>query len=264
MFSKFASGALAALAFVAISNSASAAINLTNGTLFRADETGTNQNTTNGGTTVSRGGWTTVLGQQNIAGNYGAQLFLATTADPAAGDFFAPATSVSAGLQEGANTFYFWADGDDTQGGDKGFGLNLWFDGAAASQVAISAFAPTPGASFAANGSTGCTAAYSLACIAGSGTLSFVVGASTVTLTDFRIQGLGGGQGGEDRVYHDNVNGFTPPAHSNGVNDTYGYFVLNVTTSDTAPVPEPTSWALMIAGFGLAGTALRTRRRALA
>jgi len=27
-------------------------------------------------------------------------------------------------------------------------------------------------------------------------------------------------------------------------------------------VPEPASWALMIAGFGLAGTALRTRRRA--
>ena len=34
----------------------------------------------------------------------------------------------------------------------------------------------------------------------------------------------------------------------------------------TAPVPEPMTWAMMIAGFGLAGTALRTRKqvRALA
>jgi hypothetical protein len=29
-----------------------------------------------------------------------------------------------------------------------------------------------------------------------------------------------------------------------------------------APVPEPAAWALMIAGFGLAGAALRSRRRA--
>jgi len=29
-----------------------------------------------------------------------------------------------------------------------------------------------------------------------------------------------------------------------------------------ASVPEPASWALMIAGFGLAGGALRRRRRA--
>jgi hypothetical protein len=32
-------------------------------------------------------------------------------------------------------------------------------------------------------------------------------------------------------------------------------------TNVTAPVPEPMTWALMIAGFGLAGTALRTRKR---
>jgi hypothetical protein len=31
-----------------------------------------------------------------------------------------------------------------------------------------------------------------------------------------------------------------------------------------AAVPEPTSWALMIAGFGLAGATLRARRRVLA
>jgi len=260
MLSKIACGAVVALAISAVAGSASASVSLSNGTLFRTDAGGTNQNTS--GSTVARGAWGTVLGQQNIPGNYGAQLFLATTATPSASDFFAPASSFSAGLQEGANTFYFWGDGDDLAGGTAAFGLNLWFDGAAASAVAISALAPTPGTTFSANSSSGCTAAYNFTCVAGSGALSFVVGDATITLTDFRILGVGNGSGGEDRVYHDNVNGYAPPAHGNGVNDTYGYFVLNVATTTTeTPVPEPATWALMITGFGLAGTALRTRRR---
>ena len=44
--------------------------------------------------------------------------------------------------------------------------------------------------------------------------------------------------------------------------------VLNATfvSSDdgTAPVPEPATWVMMIAGFGLVGATLRTRRRSLA
>lgn len=32
---------------------------------------------------------------------------------------------------------------------------------------------------------------------------------------------------------------------------------------DTTPIPEPTTWALLIAGFGLAGGALRRQRRPL-
>jgi hypothetical protein len=31
-----------------------------------------------------------------------------------------------------------------------------------------------------------------------------------------------------------------------------------------APTPEPAAWALMIGGFGLAGAAMRRRRRAAA
>jgi hypothetical protein len=42
-----------------------------------------------------------------------------------------------------------------------------------------------------------------------------------------------------------------------------GVEVTYVGPSAPGPVPEPTTWALMIAGFGLAGAALR-RRRALA
>lgn len=45
-----------------------------------------------------------------------------------------------------------------------------------------------------------------------------------------------------------------------------GNWVLdNLTyTTDVAAVPEPATWALMILGFGAAGAALRTSRRALA
>ena len=101
---------------------------------------------------------------------------------------------------------------------------------------------------------------HSFACTPGSGALSGVVGGSTVTLSALQILGVGAGGGGtEDRVYHDNVNGFTPPVRANGVTDTYGFFTITVSTPSGA-VPEPGAWALMIAGFGLAGAALRKRR----
>jgi hypothetical protein len=41
-----------------------------------------------------------------------------------------------------------------------------------------------------------------------------------------------------------------------------GVEVTYVDPSSPGPVPEPTTWALMIAGFGLAGAALRARRLA--
>ena len=46
---------------------------------------------------------------------------------------------------------------------------------------------------------------------------------------------------------------------------TNGQFgVDNFTFAETGGVPEPTSWALMIGGFGLTGAALRRRRSVLA
>jgi hypothetical protein len=41
-------------------------------------------------------------------------------------------------------------------------------------------------------------------------------------------------------------------------------FVSEIDFLGTAAVPEPGTWALMIAGFGLAGAALRRRRTVLA
>jgi hypothetical protein len=59
-------------------------------------------------------------------------------------------------------------------------------------------------------------------------------------------------------VYAGDVNGNAPFAFS-------GSATLTVTdTSLTGSVPEPMTWTLMIAGFGLAGVALRRRRAAFA
>lgn len=250
---------LAASALLGLAGQASAAVSVSNGALFRTDASGTNQNAT---TVVNRGGWTTQYQAQNTPGNYGAQLFFSTSATPSSGDFFAPDASgtFSFALAEGANTIYFWADGDDTAGGSDGFGLNLFFNGAAHDAPLLSALHLTPGSAFQANGSSGCTASYTLQCIAGANSLSGLVGGSTVTLTDFTLFGLGGGSGGEDRVYHDNVNGFTFPVHGNGVNDTYGSFTLQVRTPISA-APEPATWGLLILGFATVGGALRSRRR---
>jgi hypothetical protein len=48
-----------------------------------------------------------------------------------------------------------------------------------------------------------------------------------------------------------------------GVLDTSGAIVAFNVTAIAAAVPEPSSWALMISGFGLAGVALRRRRRVI-
>lgn len=53
-----------------------------------------------------------------------------------------------------------------------------------------------------------------------------------------------------------------PELTSVTVGATPGYFALdNIQYDAGGPVPEPAAWALMIAGFGLAGATLRVRRR---
>jgi hypothetical protein len=58
------------------------------------------------------------------------------------------------------------------------------------------------------------------------------------------------------------------------IDATDGYFAIttkatlgspsNVSTDGVSPVPEPASWAMMLAGFGVMGASLRYRRRASA
>ncbi len=234
-----------------------AASSLTNAALFDANASG--GNASGGGGSVTNGAWTTVLDYQNAPGNYAAELFLARIANPVSADFISPSAALNAALSEGANTFYFWADGDDPAGGTAGFGLNLFLDGATTTAPSISAFATVGGAPVTDN--AGCTSGYFLNCVTGAGTFTYVTGLTTITLTNYVVLGRGGGAGGEDRVASTNTAPFAFPTGPNGVNDTYGSFTLTVRTAEpTGGVPEPASWALMIAGFGLAGASLRRRR----
>ena len=61
---------------------------------------------------------------------------------------------------------------------------------------------------------------------------------------------------------------FVSIQRNTNVTETYSSAILTgvqvIASVKGGAVPEPASWALMIVGFGLAGSALRTRRRAMA
>jgi len=207
------------------------AATLTNGTLFRVDSTGTNLDTVSS-THVGHGVWSTLAGVQNIPGNYGGHLFLSTASNPGPNDFLALSTPLASVLSPGANTFYFFANSDDPLGGNYGFGMNLWLDGAAASNPSISVFTAVPGdgGSFGADGTAGCTGGFDDACYPGASTLSWLGAASTVTLTSFSVGAVGGATASATCV--DKVGGNnTAPTIVNmpdGICDTVGSFTLTV------------------------------------
>ena len=246
---------LAILASVTINSIQAAPTILSNATLFRGDATGNNLN---GGSTVFYGAWTTVRDQQNIPGNYGSQLFLAQTPNPTPANFLSPSAAVSIPLSPGANTLYFWGSGDDTRGGSATFGINLFFNGAGAVSPSLSAYTmPGAGQTVNANSSPH-TAGYDFGYTSGAGTLSFTDGSQIITLSSFEITGVGGAAAGPGNV--DLVNGvgnpttpFTPPAQPDGIADTYGRFVLTVTT-----VPEPST--TLLGAIGLLGMLSRRFR----
>ena len=223
---------------------------LTGATLFRGDASGNNLNGQGG--VVYFGAWTTVLDQQNIPGNYGGEFFLAQTPTPGPSNFLTPASAFSASLNPGANTFYFWADGDDTRGGSATFGLNLFFNNAGPVSPAISGYTiPGTGQTLNADSSPQ-TAGYNFVYTPGAGALSFTLGGQTVTLSSFVVDGVGGaaaGPGSVDLVNSINTMPFTPPPHPDGITDTYGSFTLTV-------IPEPSAlglFAVAALAFTVAG-----------
>jgi hypothetical protein len=161
---------------------------LTNETFFRVDSTGTNLNSSAGH--VNNGVWTTLPDAQNVPGNYVAHLFLATTANPGESDFLPEPRTFT--LAAGTNTFYYFADSDDQVGGSYGFGLNLWLNGATAGSPGISALAVPPGGAPMADATAGCSPAFDGTCTTSADSLSWTNAGTTVTLTSFSIDGIGG------------------------------------------------------------------------
>jgi hypothetical protein len=201
---------------------------LTGATLFRGDSTGTNQDT--GGTVADHGAWTTGLDVQNVPGNYAAELFISRVANPTSADFLTPG-QLSASLSAGANTFYFFANGDDLLGGSATFGLNLFINSASSTTPALSGYTiPGTGQTLTADSSS-TTPNIALAITPGAGTLSTSTTGATVALTSFIVQGVSGQGSTVDLVDSTNTTPFTPPAHPDGVPDTYGTFTITVTPS---------------------------------
>jgi hypothetical protein len=169
--------------------SAAGAPAATNVTLFRTDATGLNLMAS--GDHFSRGVWTTQLAAMNVPGNYVVHLFIAKVPNPAPTDFVALTGALSLPLAAGDNKFYFFADRDDTAGGDAGFGLNVWLAAAAAGSPTLSGFMAVPGGTLMADETTGCSPAYDGSCGVSAKALATGSG-TTVTLTSFVVGGVGG------------------------------------------------------------------------
>jgi hypothetical protein len=202
-------------------------VTLTGATFFRGNSTGANQGTS--GSVVNYGAWTTGLDVQNVPGNYAAEFFIAKVPNPAASQFLTPGNFASA-LTTGANTFYFFADGDDLNGGSQTFGINLFLNGAGVTSPALSGYTvPGTGQSLSADSSS-TTVGINLTVTPGAGALSVLEGATeTVSLSNFVVQGVSGQNSTVDLVNSTNTAPFSPPAHPDGVMDTYGTFTITVT-----------------------------------
>ena len=209
-----------------LGNQTAPTVTLTGLTFFRGDASGNNQNSS--GSVIDFGAWTSGLDVQNVPGNYGGELFISKVPNPTPADFLSPA-ALSLSLSAGDNKFYFWADGDDTRGGSSSFGLNVFLNSSSGTTPTLSGYSvPGTGQTLLAD-SAAVTPSLNFIVTPGAGKLSASVGTSgTVTLSAFQIQGVSGQGSTVDIVNSTNTVPFTPPAHADGVFDTYGTFTITV------------------------------------
>ncbi len=235
-----------------VSTAAEAQPTLNGMTLFRTNAAG-NANI-NGGPVFAAWRTSDGINGQNIA-----EFFVRNRADGDNTGLFASNTGpnlLQLPLVAGANTFWFYASGDDARNLGGSWGLNMSFGtGPASSNAAPSISAVTSlGGGFAAIGAGQQTVLGDGNFGAGAGTLSFTGAPWTAVLSNFQI--LSDVRSGStiDRV------GFFAPTSGDGM-DNYGTFTLTVSNANTV-VPEPTTWLLMLTGLGGIGVTVSRRRGA--
>ncbi|WP_293073675.1 PEP-CTERM sorting domain-containing protein [Moorena sp. SIO3H5] len=185
---------------------------------------------------------------------------LFVTSDGEDGEFINdPSTrNIDFELTKGTHTFTIYGDGRSSLANISHYGLNLFFNGEI-SNPGISVFGALakstdsdPG--FSAN-SSGSTRGLDGSIVPGSGTLSFIDGLTTVTLTDYIYQA-------SDVQEKDRVSPYS--IGSNRYLDMVGQFTLNVETRnlDSTSVPEPASvlGLLAVGAFG-AGATLKGKKK---
>ncbi|NEQ81673.1 MAG: PEP-CTERM sorting domain-containing protein [Moorea sp. SIO2I5] len=161
-------------------------------------------------------------------------------------------------LTEGIHTFTMYGDGRSSLGNQSHYGLNLFFNGET-TNPGISVFGALARSAdsnpdFLPN-SSGSTRGLDGSFVPGSGTLSFIDGLTTVTLTDYIYQASDVQQ--KDLVSERSIG-------SNDYWDMVGQFTLNVETTDldSTSVPEPVSvlGLLTVGAFG-AGATLKCNKK---
>ncbi|EGJ34126.1 MULTISPECIES: PEP-CTERM sorting domain-containing protein [Moorena] len=179
---------------------------------------------------------------------------LFVTSDGEDGEFINDPSSrnIDFELTEGIHTFTIYGDGRSSLANKSHYGLNLFFNGETANP-GISVFGELARSTdsdptFLAN-SSGSTRGLDGSTVPGSGTLSFIDGLTTVTLTDYIYQAPNVQQ--KDRVSEYSIS-------PNGHLDMVGQFTLNVETTnlETTSVPEPVSvlGLLTVGAFGVGAT----------
>ncbi|WP_293116431.1 MULTISPECIES: PEP-CTERM sorting domain-containing protein [Moorena] len=186
---------------------------------------------------------------------------LFVTNDGEYGDFINDPTTrkIDFELTKGIHTFTIYGDGRSFLANQSHYGLNLFFNGET-TNPGISVFGELAKSTdsdptFSAN-SSGSTRGLDGSIVPGSGTLSFIDGLTTVTLTDYIYQA--------PNVQQKNRVG-THSIGSNSYLDMVGQFTLNVETRnlDSTSVPEPVSvlGLLTVGAFGAGATLKRKKKQ---
>ncbi|NEO16758.1 MULTISPECIES: PEP-CTERM sorting domain-containing protein [unclassified Moorena] len=186
---------------------------------------------------------------------------LFVTNDGEYGDFINDPTTrkIDFELTKGIHTFTIYGDGRSFLGNQSHYGLNLFFNGET-TNPGISVFGALAQSTdsdpdFLPN-SSGSTRGLDGSIVPGSGTLSFIDGLTTVTLTDYIYQAPNVQQ--KNRVSERSIG-------PNRYLDMVGEFTLNVETRniDSKSVPEPVSvlGLLTVGAFGAGATLKRKKKQ---